>query len=256
MSNFIIDWQSNGAEGLPGKNAIVLGEQSTNSSSTSLTLTGQKLLNYGEIQQENFIRLLENFASKDEPPNKTIGQLWFYYIGSTRDLRIWTGTEWRGMSITGPAGAAGPIGPRGEMGPPSTVAGPAGFTGPAGPTGLIGLQGFTGPVGQAGPKGPQGPTGLAGVNALAPSGPQGPQGPQGLPGPQGPTGPSGVAGQDMVFNLSSYFTFNNRVLGLNIPALAAAVAQNVTCADYTAAIVRCAPPSVGVGTIGAGVGGA
>jgi hypothetical protein len=77
MSNYNIDWQSNGVEGIPGKTQIVLPQKTTDSTSTSLTLTGKGLPNYGEIQQENFIRLLENFASENPPSHPTIGQLWY-----------------------------------------------------------------------------------------------------------------------------------------------------------------------------------
>jgi len=244
MSNFIIDWQSLGLEGLPGKSPIVLGEQAVDTTSTSLTLTGKKLVDYGEIQQENFIRLLEHFASKDEPQNKTIGQLWFYYFGINRELRIWNGTSWQGMSITGPQGPQGPIGPRGIIGPPSTVAGPTGFTGLIGPQGVVGIQGTTGPAGPAGPRGFQGPTGITGINSLAAGGPTGPQGPQ---GPRGPTGIAGTNGSDLSFEISPYFTFLDQILNINIPALATAVAQNVSCADFTAALTRCASGGTGGG---------
>lgn len=81
--SYVIDWSSGGSQGIPGKDAIILNAKSYNSTSTSLTLTGKGVENYGEIQQENFIRLLENFASNVAPPNPTIGQLWFKANEST-----------------------------------------------------------------------------------------------------------------------------------------------------------------------------
>lgn len=92
MSNYNINWQSGGTQGIPGKTDILLPQRSTDTTSTSLTLTGKGLANYGEIQQENFIRLLENFASKFAPENATIGQLWYnseeniLYVLVSRDL--------------------------------------------------------------------------------------------------------------------------------------------------------------------------
>lgn len=77
MSNYIIDWWSNGSQSIPGKESITLVQKGVDSTSTSLVLTGKGVPNYGEIQQENFIRLLENFASNTPPINPTIGQLWF-----------------------------------------------------------------------------------------------------------------------------------------------------------------------------------
>ena len=72
-----IDWQSGGTEGLTGKGDIILPAGTLDATSTSLTLTGRGVSNFGEIQQENFIRLLENFASENAPNNPTIGQQWF-----------------------------------------------------------------------------------------------------------------------------------------------------------------------------------
>lgn len=45
--------------------------------STSITLTGKGVANYGAIQQENYIRLMENFASQTPPQNPTVGQQWY-----------------------------------------------------------------------------------------------------------------------------------------------------------------------------------
>ncbi len=80
MSSYSIDFQSGGSESsptIPGKTSITLPQNSINSTATTLTLTGKGVPNYGEIQQENFIRLLENFASKTAPAHPTVGQVWF-----------------------------------------------------------------------------------------------------------------------------------------------------------------------------------
>ena len=77
MADYNISWQSGGTEGLPGKTNITLPENQKDYTSTSLSLTGKNLPDYGEIQQENFIRLLENFASATPPEHATIGQLWY-----------------------------------------------------------------------------------------------------------------------------------------------------------------------------------
>jgi hypothetical protein len=72
MSNYNINWQSNGLQGIPSKGTIILPEKTADTTSTSLTLTGKGLNNYGEIQQDNFIKLLENFASQWQPASSTI----------------------------------------------------------------------------------------------------------------------------------------------------------------------------------------
>lgn len=42
-----------------------------------LNLLGKNYLGYGELIAENFVKLLENFASADEPANPLVGQMWF-----------------------------------------------------------------------------------------------------------------------------------------------------------------------------------
>jgi hypothetical protein len=78
VANYTINFTSGGSDvNLPGKTSFTVFQASSDSSHTSLTLTGQGLSGYGSIQQENFISLLENFAASVPPANPTIGQLWF-----------------------------------------------------------------------------------------------------------------------------------------------------------------------------------
>ncbi len=44
---------------------------------TDLTLIGKNVTGYGEYLNENFVKLLENFASTTEPNNPIAGQIWF-----------------------------------------------------------------------------------------------------------------------------------------------------------------------------------
>lgn len=80
MTTYIVDFQSGGIEtspSIPGKTSISLPRQTVNNTSLPIRLTGQGTPFYGEIQQENFVRLLENFASKTAPANPTVGMTWF-----------------------------------------------------------------------------------------------------------------------------------------------------------------------------------
>ena len=79
---YIINWTQTGNPP-NGKPAIALPPLTVDSTSTSLTLTGKGTPNYGEIQQENFIRLLENFASSAPPSNPTSGQCWFNTVDNS-----------------------------------------------------------------------------------------------------------------------------------------------------------------------------
>jgi microcystin-dependent protein len=68
----------------------------TSSTDTSLTFPGRNVTGYGQIIAENFLALLENFASSDEPVNPTEGQLW--YDSANGVLNIWDNTAWKAAS--------------------------------------------------------------------------------------------------------------------------------------------------------------
>jgi hypothetical protein len=109
---------------------LVTLQDGTIDTSTSVSLVGRNYVGYGEIQNENFLFLLENFAndappsrplpgqiwfntennsanvfdgtawspigsatvSSTEPENKTLGSLWLKTTNNT--LQLWSGTEW------------------------------------------------------------------------------------------------------------------------------------------------------------------
>ena len=51
----------------------------TSSQDTSLTFPGRNVTGYGQIIAENFLSVLENFASANAPVNPVEGQLWESY---------------------------------------------------------------------------------------------------------------------------------------------------------------------------------
>lgn len=64
---------------------------------TDLKLLGKNYVSYGEVQNENFLFLLENFSGTNEPPRPLSGQLWFD-SGENR-LKIYTGSQWESLSV-------------------------------------------------------------------------------------------------------------------------------------------------------------
>jgi microcystin-dependent protein len=68
----------------------------TSSTDTSLTFPGRNVTGYGQIIAENFLALLENFASATEPVNPIEGQLW--YDSTNGVLMIWDNTSWKAAS--------------------------------------------------------------------------------------------------------------------------------------------------------------
>ena len=66
--------------------------------STSLTFIGRNYAGYGEIQNENFVKLLENFANTAAPSNPLEGQLWFDTLN--HNVNIYNGTEWKPLAVS------------------------------------------------------------------------------------------------------------------------------------------------------------
>jgi len=87
---------------------LVVLEDGTIDTSTSLGLVGRSYVGYGETQNENFVFLLENFAN-DAPPSRPLrGQIWF---NTTNNLTyVYDGAAW---SLIGSAvlGASAPTNP-------------------------------------------------------------------------------------------------------------------------------------------------
>lgn len=63
------------------------------SNSIDITLIGRNYAGFGEILNENFVKLLENFASSTSPRNPLQGQLW--YDKNENRLKIYDGSTFR-----------------------------------------------------------------------------------------------------------------------------------------------------------------
>ena len=61
--------------------------------STNLTLVGRNYTGYGEYFNENFIKLLENFANTAAPSNPLTGQTW--WDSAEQRLKVYDGTVWK-----------------------------------------------------------------------------------------------------------------------------------------------------------------
>lgn len=70
---------------------LIDGQIDTNS--TNLVLVGRNYSGYGEFFNENFIKLLENFANTAAPSNPIAGQLW--WDTSDQRLKVFDGTVWK-----------------------------------------------------------------------------------------------------------------------------------------------------------------
>lgn len=72
---------------------LTVVEDGTVDQTTDLKFIGKNYAGYGEIQNENFLYLLENFAGANQPPRALSGQIWFDSANSK--LKFYDGTQWR-----------------------------------------------------------------------------------------------------------------------------------------------------------------
>ena len=74
-----------------GSELVVL-QDGTLDTSTSIGLLGRNYVGYGEVQNENFLFLLENFAGTNPPTRAVEGQAWYDSVNNK--LNTYDGTNW------------------------------------------------------------------------------------------------------------------------------------------------------------------
>ena len=131
---------------LTNGNILTTISDGTTNTDYSMTLIGQNFVGYGEIQDNNFIRLLENGSNNTAPGNALVGQLWFdsgntilkvntatgfksissvtsssvapaspiagdlWFNTGTQQLEVWTGATWLVVGPPNPSGTgASPV---------------------------------------------------------------------------------------------------------------------------------------------------
>jgi hypothetical protein len=82
-------------------------EDGTIDTSSDLRFVGKNYAGYGEVQNENFLHLMENFANTTAPPKQVTGQIWF--DSANKKLKFYDGVKWKlaggaEVSPTAPSG--------------------------------------------------------------------------------------------------------------------------------------------------------
>lgn len=76
-----------------GQLLVVVTDGTINTTTTSISLIGQGVTNFGTAQNENFVFMLENFADDAPPSNPLTGQLWYNtstdVISSYSTANVW-----------------------------------------------------------------------------------------------------------------------------------------------------------------------
>lgn len=86
---------------------LVSVEDGTIDTTTDLRFVGKNYAGYGEVQNENFLHLLENFANTTSPPKVITGQVW--YDSANKKLKFYDGSRYKmaggaEVSATAPSG--------------------------------------------------------------------------------------------------------------------------------------------------------
>jgi hypothetical protein len=86
---------------------ILLNDGQVDNAVSSLTLVGKNVSGFGDAQNENFVRLLENFANSSanlsgsgQPRSPLRGQLWFDTNPNVNRPLVYDGVSWRPLAVT------------------------------------------------------------------------------------------------------------------------------------------------------------
>lgn len=72
---------------------LTVVEDGTIDQTTDIKFVGRNYSGYGEVQNENYLHLLENFSGTTAPVKAIDGQVW--YDASTTKLKFYTGSAWK-----------------------------------------------------------------------------------------------------------------------------------------------------------------
>ena len=72
---------------------VTLADGTIDTATTDLALFGKGYAGFGERLNENFVKILENFANTSAPSNKQKGQLWYDTLEN--QIKVWNGNKFK-----------------------------------------------------------------------------------------------------------------------------------------------------------------
>jgi len=87
-----------------GTKLVVLKDGTVDISTTDLALFGKSYAGFGERLNENFVKMLENFANTTAPAKKIKGQLWYDTL--TNQIKVWNGSKFKPVGSSTNASSA------------------------------------------------------------------------------------------------------------------------------------------------------
>jgi microcystin-dependent protein len=79
-----------------GTTLVEISDGLIDTATSSITFIGKNVVNYGELQNENMLHILENFAFDSSPVNPLVGQLWF--DTATNNLKFYNQDSWKTLA--------------------------------------------------------------------------------------------------------------------------------------------------------------
>jgi len=76
-----------------GQKLVTVPDGSIESASTDLTFVGKNYAGYGEILNQDLVKLLENFSNSKEPIKPLVGQLW--YDTTSKKIKLYDGIRFK-----------------------------------------------------------------------------------------------------------------------------------------------------------------
>ena len=87
-----------------GTKLVVLKDGTVDITTTDLALFGKSYAGFGERLNENFVKMLENFANTTAPAKKIRGQLWYDTV--TNQIKVWNGSKFKPVGSSTNASSA------------------------------------------------------------------------------------------------------------------------------------------------------